>query len=223
MTLRSLNYFLIEGEDLFILHNQYHCCWWPDNTRSQGISSNCINLVLLEYSSFTTKRLKHKENQCATTDTLMKLGYGYDKWETYGFVCQKKNTLICWFFKTTDKFHSKILNSFMTYICAYMHSLQNKIWNLPDRSTILPKFIYGKGKPTRLTPVLPVRVRGPALILKTICIYLFWSTDVLTKVSPLLSGQECFIGCRPWLICGLWYHCYVLCSILYFALDHVVV
>ena len=22
-------------------------------------------------------------------------------------------------------------------------SLQNKIWNLPDRSTILPKFIYG--------------------------------------------------------------------------------
>ena len=47
-------------------------------------------------------------------------------------------------------------------------SLQNKIWNLPDGSTILPKFIYGKeGKPAGPTPVLTVRVHGPALILKT--------------------------------------------------------
>ena len=47
-------------------------------------------------------------------------------------------------------------------------SLQNKIWNLPDRSTILAKFIYDKeGKLAGPTQILPVRVRGPALILKT--------------------------------------------------------
>ena len=32
-----------------ILHNQYHGCSWPGDTRSQGISSNDINLHLLEY------------------------------------------------------------------------------------------------------------------------------------------------------------------------------
>ena len=47
-------------------------------------------------------------------------------------------------------------------------SLQNKIWNLPDRSTILAKFIYDKeGKLAGPTQILPVGVRGPALILKT--------------------------------------------------------
>ena len=47
-------------------------------------------------------------------------------------------------------------------------SLQNKIWNLPDRSTILPKFIYDKeGKRAIPTQILLVRVRGLALILKT--------------------------------------------------------
>ena len=48
-------------------------------------------------------------------------------------------------------------------------SLQNKIWNLPDRSTIFPKFIYDKeGKLAGPTQILPVWVRGPALILKTV-------------------------------------------------------
>ena len=47
-------------------------------------------------------------------------------------------------------------------------SLQNKIWNLPDRRTILQKFIYAKeGKLAGPTQILPVRIRGPALILKT--------------------------------------------------------
>ena len=47
-------------------------------------------------------------------------------------------------------------------------SLQNKIWILPDRSTILPKFIYDKeGKLAGTTQILLVRVPGPALILKT--------------------------------------------------------
>ena len=39
---------------------------------------------------------------------------------------------------------------------------------LPDRSTILAKFMYDKvGKLAGPTQILPVRVRGPALILKT--------------------------------------------------------
>ena len=47
-------------------------------------------------------------------------------------------------------------------------SLQNKIWNLPDRCTILPKFVYGKEeKLVGPTQVLPVKVHGPTLILKT--------------------------------------------------------
>ena len=48
-------------------------------------------------------------------------------------------------------------------------SLQNKIWNLPDWSKILPKFIYGKeAKHAGSIPFFPVRVHSPALILKTV-------------------------------------------------------
>ena len=74
--------------------------------------------------------------------------------------------------------------------CSY--SLQNKIWNLPDQTTILPKFIYGKkGRLAGPTQVLPVRVRGPAPILKTapnILLYIFfhplcWKLD---NCSPSL-------------------------------------
>ena len=35
----QLKSFLKEDKDRFILHSQYHGCWWPGNTRSQGISS----------------------------------------------------------------------------------------------------------------------------------------------------------------------------------------
>ena len=35
---------------MFIQHGQYHGCWWPDDAKSQGISSHGIALVLLEYS-----------------------------------------------------------------------------------------------------------------------------------------------------------------------------
>ena len=54
---------------------------------------------------------------------------------------------------------------------SYIYSsLQNKIWILLDQSTILMKFIYSKeGKLAKPTQVLPVRVRGPALIVKTDC------------------------------------------------------
>ena len=37
---------------LFILHSRYHYCWWPDDARSQDISSNGINPVLLSWASF---------------------------------------------------------------------------------------------------------------------------------------------------------------------------
>ena len=32
----------MEENDLFILHGQDHCCWWPGDMRSQGINSNGI-------------------------------------------------------------------------------------------------------------------------------------------------------------------------------------
>ena len=41
-----------------VSNSQYHCCWWPGNTRSQVISRRVIDLVLLEYSCLN-KRVKH--------------------------------------------------------------------------------------------------------------------------------------------------------------------
>ena len=56
-TLRWQNYiFLMEGKDLVILRNQYHCCWCPGDARSQGISSYGINLFFSEYSGFIPRR-----------------------------------------------------------------------------------------------------------------------------------------------------------------------
>ena len=39
----------VEDKDLFILYIQYHGCWCPGDTRSQGISSHGIDLILMEY------------------------------------------------------------------------------------------------------------------------------------------------------------------------------
>ena len=36
-----------ESKDLSILQSQYYGCWWPGNPRSQGISSNGVDLVLV--------------------------------------------------------------------------------------------------------------------------------------------------------------------------------
>ena len=59
-----------------------------------------------------------------------------------------------------------------TWNQACLTSLQNKIWNLPDRSTILPKFIYGKeGKLAGPAPVLLARICSQALILKTVWLF----------------------------------------------------
>ena len=43
---------------LFILHGQYHCCWWPRDKRSQCINSHGTDLVILEYSGFSAKRIE---------------------------------------------------------------------------------------------------------------------------------------------------------------------
>ena len=42
-------FFLVEDKDPLILHSQYHCCWWPGNARSQGISNHGIDLFLPEF------------------------------------------------------------------------------------------------------------------------------------------------------------------------------
>ena len=53
---RWLKCFFMEVKNLFILHSQHHGCWCPGDFRSQGISSNGIDLVLLQYPSLSTRR-----------------------------------------------------------------------------------------------------------------------------------------------------------------------
>ena len=36
-----------EGRHRLIQYSQYNCCWWPGDTQSQGISSEGIDLVVL--------------------------------------------------------------------------------------------------------------------------------------------------------------------------------
>ena len=39
-------FFLMGDKDMFILHGQYHGCWWPGaTTRSQDISSHVVDLL----------------------------------------------------------------------------------------------------------------------------------------------------------------------------------
>ena len=56
------NSFPMEGKDLFILHCQYHGCWWPHDGRSQGISTLDIDFDILEYSCFSTRGINLKMN-----------------------------------------------------------------------------------------------------------------------------------------------------------------
>ena len=44
LSLNVLKSFLKQEKDLDILYNQYHGCWCPGDVRSQGISSNDIDL-----------------------------------------------------------------------------------------------------------------------------------------------------------------------------------
>ena len=47
----------MEVKNFPILHSQYCGCWCPGDARSQGISSYCIDLVFLEYSSLRIRRV----------------------------------------------------------------------------------------------------------------------------------------------------------------------
>ena len=44
---------------VFILHSQYHGYWWPGALRCQGISSNGIDLVFMEYPGLSTRRVNN--------------------------------------------------------------------------------------------------------------------------------------------------------------------
>ena len=55
---RHLKSFSVEDKDLLILYTQYHGCWWPGDARSQAINNHGIDLICLEYCSFSTSRLQ---------------------------------------------------------------------------------------------------------------------------------------------------------------------
>ena len=65
--------FLRVDKDLFILHSQYHGCWWPGDARSQGISNHDIDLFLSEYSSFRAVRVKICPFSCTCNITIKSL------------------------------------------------------------------------------------------------------------------------------------------------------
>ena len=56
-----LKVILTEHKNPFILHIQYNVCWCPGNARSQGMSKHGIDLVILEYSGLSIRRV-----QCIT-------------------------------------------------------------------------------------------------------------------------------------------------------------
>ena len=49
----------MENKDQSILYIQYHVFWLPGDARCEGISSHGIDLVILEYSSFSPSRLNY--------------------------------------------------------------------------------------------------------------------------------------------------------------------
>ena len=53
---RYMESITMEDKDLLILQSQYHGCWCPGDTRSQGISSHGIELVWRDYSDRRVNR-----------------------------------------------------------------------------------------------------------------------------------------------------------------------
>ena len=51
------------NEDQFILHGQYQACWWPGNTKNQGINSNGIDQGLLWHLGLTTRTANYNINR----------------------------------------------------------------------------------------------------------------------------------------------------------------
>ena len=74
---------------------------------------------------------------------------------------------------------------------SYCYSLQNKIWNLPDRGTIFSKFIYDK---EGMTQILTVRVHRAALNLKT-AVNVIQSSAIITWSNTTLY---CIQHCSDW-------------------------
>ena len=55
---RYFKYFLIQDKHAFILHSQYHGCWWSGGSRIQGINSHGVDLVFPNYFTVITRRSK---------------------------------------------------------------------------------------------------------------------------------------------------------------------
>ena len=51
-----LKCYLMEDKSLFILHHQWHCCWWPGTVMSHGISSHGIILVPVQHPNLDSTR-----------------------------------------------------------------------------------------------------------------------------------------------------------------------
>ena len=82
---------LILDNDLSILHNQYHCCWWPGDTRSQGITNNDTDLLDTEYSQSHMVRSISSSlpHHLSLWYSCMALAYGHN------LVCTLSASLIC--------------------------------------------------------------------------------------------------------------------------------
>ena len=75
-----LHYLSIRTNSL-ILHSQYHGCWWPGDGRSQGITSHNIDLIVLEYYGFTTRRINQKSicaYECIKACLLLTVSFHVD-------------------------------------------------------------------------------------------------------------------------------------------------
>ena len=51
--------FFMKDTDQLTQDSQYNGCWWPGDPRSQGISSHGIDIVILEYCSFSPRSVKY--------------------------------------------------------------------------------------------------------------------------------------------------------------------
>ena len=57
--------------------------WWPGDTRSQAISNKGINLILPEYSGFSTRRINCEYMYQSTTCNIRKLHDDVIKWKHF--------------------------------------------------------------------------------------------------------------------------------------------
>ena len=97
----------MEDKDLFILHGQYYGCW----SRSKVISNHGLDLVILEYSSFSTRRVQDKSgytseilwknisNICLFLTNTLKLTVSWTLWtrsSDKSFFFLKSRTYLFW-------------------------------------------------------------------------------------------------------------------------------